>query len=99
VRKRALVYLFETLKQYGKSFTPEFWTTVSRQIVFPLFDDLKTDSARKNMSPEDHSVWLSTTMIEALRSVVDLYTYYFDNMREMMEHVLNLFSICITQGK
>lgn len=38
-------------------------------------------------------------MIEALRNVVDLYTYYFDNMKGMMRHVLGLFSVCITQGK
>lgn len=98
VRKRALVYLFETLKKYGDTFTPEFWTTVSRQIVFPLFDDLNNNnSTRRKMSPEDLSVWLSTTMIEALRNVVDLYTFYFDNMRDMMVHVLHLFSTCITQ--
>lgn len=98
VRKRALAYLFETLKQHGNTFTPEFWTTVSRQIVFPLFDDLRDGNHdRRQMSPEDHIVWISTTMVEALRNVVDLYTYYFDNMRDMMEHVLSLFSMCITQ--
>jgi brefeldin A-inhibited guanine nucleotide-exchange protein len=100
VRQRALEYLFETLKQHGSSFTPEFWTTVSRQIVFPLFDDLKGETSKKQrMTAEDLSVWLSTTMIEALRNVVDLYTFYFDNMKEMMSHVLGLFSMCITQGK
>ncbi|KAG1642506.1 hypothetical protein G6F44_004767 [Rhizopus delemar] len=98
VRKRALEYLFETLKKHGSSYTAEFWTTVTRQIVFPLFDDLKNGAnGRRQMSAEDYSVWLSTTMIEALRNVVDLYTFYFDNMREMMVHVLNLFSMCITQ--
>jgi brefeldin A-inhibited guanine nucleotide-exchange protein len=100
VRRRALQYLFETLKEHGKSFSPEFWNTVTRQIVFPLFEDLRPDSEHhRTMSDEDLSVWLSTTMIEALRSVVDLYTYYFENMRDMMKHVLSLFSMCITQGK
>lgn len=100
VRKRALEYLFDTLKKHGSTFTPEFWTTVSRQIVFPLFGDLKNEAnGRRQMSAEDYSVWLSTTLIEALRSVVSLYTFYFENMREMMVHVLHLFSVCITQGK
>ncbi|KAI8971778.1 hypothetical protein BDF20DRAFT_948087 [Mycotypha africana] len=97
VRKRALVYLFDTLKEYGATYTPEFWTTVSGQIVFPLFDDLKTGCVGRKMSAEDLSVWLSTTMIEALRSVVDLYTFYFEKMRGMMSQLLQLFSICITQ--
>ncbi|KAI9469661.1 MAG: hypothetical protein EXX96DRAFT_654121 [Benjaminiella poitrasii] len=97
VRKRALVYLFDTLKKHGSSFTPEFWTTISHRIVFPLFDDLKTGGAKRKMTAEDLSVWLSTTMIEALRNVVDLYTFYFDNMKDMMRHVLGLFSMCITQ--
>ncbi|KAI8994988.1 hypothetical protein BDB01DRAFT_872611 [Pilobolus umbonatus] len=97
VRKRALVYLFDTLKEYGSTFRPEFWTTVSRQIIFPLFDDIRDGTDRREMTAEDHSVWLSTTMIEALRNVVDLYTHYFDALKEMMVHVLGLFSICITQ--
>ncbi|OBZ89970.1 Protein transport protein sec72 [Choanephora cucurbitarum] len=100
VRKRALVYLFETLKKHGHTFTPEFWTTISRQIVFPLFDDLKSGgnfNAKRHMTAEDLSVWLSTTMIEALRNVVDLYTFYFDKMKDMMEHVLGLFAMCIIQ--
>ncbi|KAI8372400.1 hypothetical protein BD560DRAFT_394838 [Blakeslea trispora] len=100
VRKRALMYLFDTLKKHGNTFTPEFWTTISRQIVFPLFDDLRTGGSmnvRRQMTAEDLSVWLSTTMIEALRNVVDLYTFYFDNMKDMMEHVLGLFSMCIIQ--
>ncbi|KAI9492851.1 hypothetical protein BDB00DRAFT_826694 [Zychaea mexicana] len=98
VRKRSLQYLFDTLKQHGSRYPAEFWTTISRQIVFPLFDNLKQDSVHhRNMSPEDLSVWVSTTMIEALRNVVDLYTYYFDNMKGMMRHVLGLFGICITQ--
>ncbi|GAB5586409.1 guanine nucleotide exchange protein for ADP-robosylation factor [Umbelopsis nana] len=98
VRRKALQYLFETLKEHGVTFSPEFWNTVTRQIVFPLFEDLRPDSEhQRTMSDEDFSVWLSTTMIEALRSVVDLYSYYFDNMRDMMKHVLSLFSMCITQ--
>ncbi|KAI8065502.1 hypothetical protein BC940DRAFT_304263 [Gongronella butleri] len=100
VRQRSLGYLFETLKQHGDKFTPEFWSTVSRQIVFPLFDDLNDDPQSKhkrNMSPEDLSVWISTTMIEALRNVVSLYTFYFDNMKDMMQHVLGLLGVCITQ--
>ncbi|ORX51959.1 Sec7-domain-containing protein [Hesseltinella vesiculosa] len=100
VRQRSLGYLFDTLKEYGDKFTPEFWSTVSRQIVFPLFDDLNGDpqqSKKRNMTPEDLSVWISTTMIEALRNVVSLYTFYFDNMRDMMQHVLGLLGLCITQ--
>ncbi|KAJ2963214.1 hypothetical protein NQZ79_g1686 [Umbelopsis isabellina] len=98
VRRRALQYLFEALKEHGATFSAEFWNTVTRQIIFPLFEDLRPDSEhQRTMSDEDFSVWLSTTMIEALRSVVDLYTFYFDNMRDMMKHVLSLFSLCILQ--
>lgn len=97
---RSLHYLFDTLKQHGSKYPAEFWTTITRQIVFPLFDDLKPNSDHhRHMTPEDLSVWVSTTMIEALRNVVDLYTYYFDNMKGMMRHVLGLFGVCITQGK
>ncbi|KAI7868634.1 hypothetical protein BDF14DRAFT_1995182 [Spinellus fusiger] len=98
VRKRALQYLFETLKAYGSTFTPDFWTTISRQIVFPIFDDLKSNSDhQRTLTPEDLSVWLSTTMIEALRNVVDLYTFYFESIKGMMRPILGLFGVCITQ--
>ena len=48
---------------------------------------------------EDMSVWLSTTMIQALRDLVDLYTYFFETLGRMLDGLFDLLSICICQGK
>ncbi|OZJ03359.1 hypothetical protein BZG36_02985 [Bifiguratus adelaidae] len=98
VRTRALGYLFETLKDNGATFAQEFWVTILQQIIYPIFADLRPDSEhRRGMSQEDFSVWLSTTLIQAIRSVVDLYSYYFDLLKDTMDNLLELLSVCIIQ--
>lgn len=44
------------------------------------------------------SVWLSTTMIQALRNLVDLFTFYFDVLARMLDKLLDLLCECICQG-
>ena len=48
---------------------------------------------------EDMSVWLSTTMIQALRNLIDLYTYYFEILERSLDGLLDLLCVCICQGK
>lgn len=45
------------------------------------------------------SVWLSTTMIQALRNLVDLFTFYFDVLARMLDKLLDLLCECICQGE
>lgn len=45
------------------------------------------------------SVWLSTTMIQALRNLVDLFTFYFDVLSRLLDKLLDLLCECICQGK
>ena len=47
---------------------------------------------------EDMSVWLSTTMIQALRDLIDLYTFYFDILERFLDGLLDLLCVCICQG-
>jgi brefeldin A-inhibited guanine nucleotide-exchange protein len=47
---------------------------------------------------EDMSVWLQTTMIQALRDLIDLYTYHFDILEQSLTELLDLLCICICQG-
>ncbi|KAK4049463.1 guanine nucleotide exchange protein for ADP-robosylation factor [Microbotryomycetes sp. JL221] len=100
VRKRALDYLFETLKKHGDTFTGEFWDTVCKEVLFPIFAVLRSRSDVSRFSThEDMSVWLSTTMIQALRNLVDLFTFYFDVLARLMDKLLDLLVECICQGK
>jgi brefeldin A-inhibited guanine nucleotide-exchange protein len=98
VRSRALQYLFEALTEHGNSFTPEFWDVVCRQLLFPIFFVLKPDKTGPKLGHiEDLSIWLSTTMVEALRNLVQLYTTFFQRLEHMLGGFLDLLSSCICQ--
>jgi brefeldin A-inhibited guanine nucleotide-exchange protein len=46
---------------------------------------------------EELSVWLSTTMIQALRNMITLFTHYFDSLEYMLDRFLELLTLCICQ--
>ncbi|KAF5364253.1 hypothetical protein D9756_000655 [Leucocoprinus leucothites] len=91
VRRVALDSLFSTLKTHGRDFPVEFWETVCQELLFPIFAVLKSsqDMSRFN-TQEDMSVWLQTTMIQALRDLIDLYTYHFDILERSLDGLLDL---------
>lgn len=96
---RALDSLFSTLKTYGATYQVEFWDTVCQELLFPIFAVLKSSQDLSRFSTqEDMSVWLSTTMIQALRDLIDLYTYYFDILERFLDGLLDLLCVCICQG-
>ncbi|GAA5995532.1 hypothetical protein JCM11641_001060, partial [Rhodosporidiobolus odoratus] len=98
VRKRALDYLFETLKKHGDAYPPEFWDTVCKEVLFPIFAVLRSRQDVSRFSThEDMSVWLSTTMIQALRNLVDLFSFYFDVLARLLDKLLDLLCECICQ--
>ncbi|CAG8513048.1 4016_t:CDS:10 [Dentiscutata erythropus] len=98
VRTRALTSMFDTLKKYGVTYSLEFWGVICRQVLFPIFGVLRSRSdISKFSSHEDMSVWLSTTMIQALRNMIDLFTHYFDTLEVMIDGILDLLGSCITQ--
>ncbi|KAJ3034825.1 guanine nucleotide exchange protein for ADP-robosylation factor, partial [Rhizophlyctis rosea] len=99
VRTRALTYLFDTLKQYGTTFTHDFWEVVSKGVLFPIFDDLRLSRQEhtKFANKEDMSVWLSTTLIQALRQFIDLFGHFYDTLSFQIDGVLELLAICMTQ--
>ncbi|KND00748.1 uncharacterized protein SPPG_03863 [Spizellomyces punctatus DAOM BR117] len=99
VRTRALNYLFDTLKQYGASFSRDFWEVISKGVLFPIFDDLRLSRQEhtKFANREDMSVWLSTTLIQALRQFIDLFGHYFDTLNFQIDGVLELLTVCMTQ--
>ncbi|KAK6459258.1 guanine nucleotide exchange protein for ADP-robosylation factor [Scheffersomyces xylosifermentans] len=98
VRSRALNYLFNILLQYGEYFEHDFWDLICKQLLFPIFSVL---SDHWELSVEDAndklSVWLSTTLIQALKSMMTLFTHYFDSLSRMLDEYLNLIISCICQ--
>ncbi|MCJ1421439.1 guanine nucleotide exchange protein for ADP-robosylation factor [Xylographa parallela] len=98
VRSQALNYLFDTLIRYGGDFPPEFWDILWRQLLYPIFMVLKSKSEMtKVLNHEDLSVWLSTTMIQALRNMITLFTHYFESLEYMLDRFLDLLALCICQ--
>ncbi|KAJ9127856.1 hypothetical protein QFC24_000140 [Naganishia onofrii] len=98
VRRMALDSLFETLTIHGSGFSLEFWNSICQEVLFPIFSVLQTKKDVSRFSTqEDLSVWLSTTMISALRNLIALYTHYFEILQEYLDGLLDLLCACICQ--
>jgi brefeldin A-inhibited guanine nucleotide-exchange protein len=98
VRSNALEYFFEALLKYGGGFPPEFWDILWRQQLYPIFIVLRSRPEMSNvLNHEELSVWLSTTMIQALRNMITLFTHYFDALEYMLDRFLELLALCICQ--
>ncbi|CAG8962289.1 hypothetical protein HYFRA_00005344, partial [Hymenoscyphus fraxineus] len=98
VRSNALNYLFESIIRYGGDFPSDFWDILWRQLLYPIFMVLKSKSEMSNvLNHEELSVWLSTTMIQALRNMITLFTHYFDSLEYMLDRFLDLLALCICQ--
>lgn len=74
VRSKGLNYLFGYLTKYGVYFPVEFWNVIAKGVLFPIFDDLRIGGSekRKYRNRDDLTIWLNTTLIQALRCLVDL---------------------------
>ncbi|KYK61970.1 guanyl-nucleotide exchange factor [Drechmeria coniospora] len=98
VRSNALEYFFATLIKFGGDFTPDFWDILWRQQLYPIFMVLRSRPEMSNvLNHEELSVWLSTTMIQALRNMITLFTHYFDALEYMLDRFLELLALCICQ--
>ncbi|AAS54344.2 AGL147Cp [Eremothecium gossypii ATCC 10895] len=98
VRSRALNFMFDALVEYGGEFGISFWESVCTRLLFPIFGVLsKHWEVNQFNSHDDLSVWLSTTLIQALRNMVALFTHYFDSLNEMLDGFLVLLVSCICQ--
>lgn len=98
VRSNALNYFFDALLRYGGDFPPDFWDILWRQQLYPIFMVLRSRPEMSNvLNHEELSVWLSTTMIQALRNMITLFTHYFDALEYMLDRFLELLALCICQ--
>lgn len=97
---RALESFFGNLKTYGEEFPAEFWDIVCKELIFPIFSVLKSGPSDMSRftSQEDMSVWISTTMIQALRDTIDLWTFHFTILERFLDGLLDLLRSFICQG-
>ena len=98
VRSRALNYMFDALVAYGGKFNDDFWEKICKKLLFPIFGVLsKHWEVNQFNSHDDLSVWLSTTLIQALRNLIALFTHYFESLNRMLDGFLGLLVSCICQ--
>ncbi|KAJ1556021.1 guanine nucleotide exchange protein for ADP-robosylation factor [Cladochytrium tenue] len=100
VRTRALTYLFDALKLPDSIHSVESWEIVLEGVVLPIFDPLLVqaeDTYRGTYSKEDLGVWMSTTLVQALRQCVDLFAQHFSALSFGVDRLLELLAICMTQ--
>lgn len=98
VRSRALNFMFDALVAYGSEFDDDFWKQICTKLLFPIFGVLsKHWEVNQFNSHDDLSVWLSTTLIQALRNLIALFTHYFESLNSMLDGFLDLLVSCICQ--
>lgn len=98
VRSRALNYMFDSLVAYGGEFDDAFWEKICTKLLFPIFGVLsKHWEVNQFNSHDELSVWLSTTLIQALRNLIALFTHYFDSLSGLLDGFLDLLVSCICQ--
>ncbi|KAI8617834.1 hypothetical protein BC830DRAFT_1239777 [Chytriomyces sp. MP71] len=99
VRARGLGYLFDYLKMHGTEFSRDSWEVIAKGVLFPIFDDLKLSRQdhRQIDEREDVTVWLSTTLVQALRLLVELFTVQFELLSFGVEGMLEILMACMSQ--
>ncbi|KAF5295877.1 hypothetical protein FQR65_LT10364 [Abscondita terminalis] len=92
VRTRALTVLFEIVKTYGDTFSPNWWRDLFK-ILFRIFDNMKL--------PEQYTEkaeWMTTTCNHALYAIVDVFTQYFDVLGPLLlEELYSQLHWCVQQ--
>ncbi|GMM36872.1 Arf family guanine nucleotide exchange factor [Saccharomycopsis crataegensis] len=94
-RSISLDHLFDSLVEYGENFDESSWSEICHELLFPIFGVLSNHWSQLN-SHDDLSVWLSTTLIQALKNMVAIFTH-FDTLLPMLDGYLKLLCSCILQ--
>ena len=106
-RGRALEVLFDVLMAHGSSFSQEDWNEILETSLGPLFSVLNEQgnqypntqgNLRDASKREDMNLWLSSTLIQALKSTNALFTSHFDQLQHALDpFFLELLETCILQ--
>lgn len=96
-RSESLNTLFDSLVKYGNSFDRSLWSTICYDLLFPIFNILNNKTINQGLNNHDDlSVWLSTTLIQALKNLIALFSH-FDELLPMLDGYLKLLKSCILQ--
>lgn len=104
VRLKTLTRFFDVLHRYGDHFEGDFWNVVFNELIAPIFAVIAqpwtlTCEDKISISDNDRmSFWVSTTLVQALNSLVSLHTHYFDALEALHPQLLGLLTNCICQA-
>ncbi|CAF1321481.1 unnamed protein product [Adineta steineri] len=92
VRTRALTVMFEIMKNYGETFSQNWWRELFN-VVFRIFDNMKLPDTQI-----EKIEWMTTTCNHALYAIVDVFTQFYDEISEPLVNDLYLqLKWCVNQ--
>uniref|UniRef100_A0A803M641 SEC7 domain-containing protein n=1 Tax=Chenopodium quinoa TaxID=63459 RepID=A0A803M641_CHEQI len=90
VRNCALEVLFDLLNERGSKFSPSFWESIFRRVLFPIFDHVR--HAGKETASDDE--WLYETCIHSLQLLCNLFNTFYKEVSFMLPPLLSLLLDC-----
>lgn len=90
VRNCALEVLFDLLNERGSKFSPSFWESIFRRVLFPIFDHVR-HAGKETASDDD---WLHETCIHSLQLLCNLFNTFYKEVCFMLPPLLSLLLDC-----
>jgi len=75
-------------------FNNKLWELIFKGVLLPIFDNVN-NAGESHLLKEDNE-WLNTCM-SSIRSLVELFTYFFNDIAFMLDDFLVLFTRCVLQ--
>lgn len=97
VRNKALEALFDILKSTGHLFEITYWIKIFRNVIMPIFEDLKEPTPSQQTSTVDFRRRESTAevWIQTIRLMVDLYARFHEIFVTQPEFLVELLDLLV----
>ncbi|XP_074312417.1 brefeldin A-inhibited guanine nucleotide-exchange protein 5 [Silene latifolia] len=92
VRNCALEVLFDLLNERGSKFSPTFWESIFRRVLFPIFDHVRHAGKETSLVSDDE--WLHETCIHSLQLLCNLFNTFYKEVCFMLPPLLSLLLDC-----
>ncbi|KAL9247405.1 hypothetical protein vseg_020841 [Gypsophila vaccaria] len=93
VRNCALEVLFDLLNERGSKFSPTFWESIFRRVLFPIFDHVRHAGKETSLISSDDE-WLHETCIHSLQLLCNLFNTFYKEVCFMLPPLLSLLLDC-----
>lgn len=98
VRLRSLRTLFAVLNQAGGRFSPQNWDVLFRGVLFPIFDNVRYAADSPEFAADaSENEWVASTCRPALTYFISIFSWFFDNVKSLLDECLCLLAACVLQ--